>query len=298
MTVTTTIVCSCASEKKWSEIDLIQEETPPNGVRIGDFYCDQTETTNFNWLEYMFWTKRTYGPKSKEYLQTQIDPLVWLDDDSCNIDLTKHYLRHPAYRDYPVVGISQNQAEQYSKWRSDRVFEYMLIRDGIIEYNDSQNEENVFTIANFFSGKIERIDTVTRVSYYPEFSIPSSIDRQEILEYADSLDKKYSSKYHSKHPRSKEISIIHSDITPCSEDSTRRDPTRPVQSYYSPKRVNPIYDLRGNVSEWAKENSTTFGGSWGNEIEQIRSFDTIKASVASKYIGFRNICRYRKWGEK
>lgn len=288
------LLYSCITIKKSFNDVLAKEETPPNGVRVSDFYCDRTEITNFSWMEYMFWTSRTYGSKSKEFFDTKIDSMVWIDD-SCTINLAKDYLRHPAYRDYPVVGISQRQANQFSKWRSDRVFEYILVREGIIEYNKSQNKENLFTISNFFNGKIERIDKIKKVEFYPEFSLPNASERKLILKFSDSLDLKYSSKYYSKNKKSKDIKIIHCDISLCLSSNNLKDPTRPVQSYFGPKNLKQIFDIRGNVSEWAKEDNITFGGNWGNDLAEIMLFDEIKASTASKYIGFRNICRFKKW---
>ena len=43
-----------------------------------------------------------------------------------------NYLRHPAYRDYPVVGVSWEQANDYCTWRTDRVNERILIDAGLI----------------------------------------------------------------------------------------------------------------------------------------------------------------------
>lgn len=44
--------------------------------------------------------------------------------------MTNNYLRHPAYADYPVVGVSWIQAVEFSKWRTDRVNEHILETEG------------------------------------------------------------------------------------------------------------------------------------------------------------------------
>jgi len=40
--------------------------------------------------------------------------------------MTNNYLRHPAYAEYPVVGVNWIQATEFAKWRTDRVNEKML----------------------------------------------------------------------------------------------------------------------------------------------------------------------------
>jgi len=289
---------SCMSSKIISGNGPLKHGNPPGGILISEnFYCDRTEVMNFHWMEYMFWTKRTYGSESAEFLNTLPDTLVWVEPDSCTTKFVDFYLRHPATRSHPLVGISQQQAKDYSKWRSDRVFEYMLIHDEVIAYNEFQNRENVFTIENFFNNKIERLNSDREIIYYPEFRLPTISERNLILKYSDSLDSLHSDKYYSKHPKSRDIELIYCDKIPCLNDTTWTEPTRPVRSYYSRKRINPFYDLRGNVSEWAAETNIVFGGSWGDDCSTIMKTDTAVSSTASKYIGFRNVCEFKKWGE-
>jgi formylglycine-generating enzyme required for sulfatase activity len=45
--------------------------------------------------------------------------------------MVNNYLRHPAYANYPVVGVSWIQAVEFSKWRTNRVNELMLEKEGV-----------------------------------------------------------------------------------------------------------------------------------------------------------------------
>ena len=79
----------------------------------------------------MSWTERVFGKTSEEFKSTLPDTSVWkMKNYTCLTMsvLENYYLRHPMYRNYPLVGISQKQAIAFSKWRSDRVFEYILIK--------------------------------------------------------------------------------------------------------------------------------------------------------------------------
>ena len=61
------------------------------------------------------------------------DTLVWRNALGFNEVLAESYLRHPSYSDYPVVGVSWNQANDYCKWRTDRVNEKILMDKGVLK---------------------------------------------------------------------------------------------------------------------------------------------------------------------
>ena len=75
-------------------------------------------------------------------------------------DKVTYYLRHPAYRDYPVVGVSWLQANDFCKWRTDRVNEFVLIREGLLEQNANQQNEPFTTDAYFPFFPLITIDTL------------------------------------------------------------------------------------------------------------------------------------------
>ena len=63
-----------------------------------------------------------------------------------------NYLRHPAYGNYPVVGVSWKQVDAYAKWRTDRVNEKILIDRGILAPDNAQSGENIFTTETYLAG--------------------------------------------------------------------------------------------------------------------------------------------------
>ncbi|NQZ78390.1 MAG: SUMF1/EgtB/PvdO family nonheme iron enzyme, partial [Ekhidna sp.] len=87
-----------------------QRKKPPGTVRINDtLYVDQIEVTNIHWLEYEFYVSRDSIP---EYHQS-ILPISAVTDI-----YRPYYFRYPGYKDYPVVGISYEQASEYCIWRT------------------------------------------------------------------------------------------------------------------------------------------------------------------------------------
>ncbi|HIB76159.1 MAG TPA: gliding motility lipoprotein GldJ [Flavobacteriales bacterium] len=128
-------------------------DNAPRRVTVSSFYMDETEVTNLFWLEYLTWLERVYGSSFPEIVERALpDTLAWREKLAYNEPLVKYYLRHPAYRDYPVVGISWRQANDFCKWRTDRVNEEILINEGLLVHSpQSQMDEEHFTTETYFN---------------------------------------------------------------------------------------------------------------------------------------------------
>lgn len=127
-------------------------DNTPRRVTVSSFYLDEFEISNFNYLEYLYWVRRTYESFPMVYKNALPDTLVWRSKLAYNEPYVEYYLRHPAYRDYPVVGVSWLQANDFCKWRTDRVNEFILIREGVLDWNPMQQDEP-FTTDAYFSGQ-------------------------------------------------------------------------------------------------------------------------------------------------
>ena len=109
----------------------------PNQQHVQSFYMDETEVTNMMYLEYLDWIKRVYPPDNPDYRSIYNgavpDTLVWRNRLGYSEVMVENYLRHPAYKDYPVVGVSWMQAVEFANWRSDRVAEMGLQEEGYLK---------------------------------------------------------------------------------------------------------------------------------------------------------------------
>ena len=111
----------------------------PSQQHVQSFYMDETEVTNKMYMEYLDWLKQVFPPEDKDghykniYLGALPDTLVWRSPLSANETMVSEYLRHPAYAEYPVVGVNWVQATQFSSWRTNRVNESILEKDGYIQ---------------------------------------------------------------------------------------------------------------------------------------------------------------------
>ncbi len=106
----------------------------PNQQHVQSFYMDETEVTNVMYLEYLDWLKKVFPPTDENYRNIYTgalpDTLVWRNRLGFNETMTENYLRHPAFANYPVVGVSWLQAVEFSDWRSNRVNELILEEKG------------------------------------------------------------------------------------------------------------------------------------------------------------------------
>jgi formylglycine-generating enzyme required for sulfatase activity len=127
----------------------------PRRVTVSSFYMDETEVTNQFWMDYLHWLKLVYGDNYPELVNRALpDTNIWREVTEYNEPQVDYYLRHPAYRDYPVVGVSWLQASEYCSWRTDRVNELILIREGLLSYNAiGQADDEHFTTDSYLSSQ-------------------------------------------------------------------------------------------------------------------------------------------------
>jgi len=116
----------------------------PNKQHVMSFYIDETEVTNLMYMEYLDWLEIVFPTNEARYRQIYEgalpDTLVWRNQLGYVEELTTNYLRHPAYAEYPVVGVNWLQAVQYAEWRTDRVNEYILEREAYVQKDVRYNE--------------------------------------------------------------------------------------------------------------------------------------------------------------
>lgn len=234
--------------------------TPPGTVQINDtLYADECEINNFSWQEYESWTKNIYGKNSKEHIASLPDTLVWREPNSYNEPYVQYYYRHPAYKDYPVVGISYEQAVAYCKWRTERVKTFLT-------------RKKDFANQNF------------------EYRLPTKAEWEKLAEsstvFLNNNTKNAKGLY--------QVNCVHpyDTLGIASSHSNNADVTAPVYSYW--KNYLGLYNMVGNVAEMVNEKGICKGGGWRMMPEDCRvGKDKVYAKPTS-WLGFRCICVVKK----
>ncbi|MFM7662668.1 MAG: SUMF1/EgtB/PvdO family nonheme iron enzyme [Bacteroidota bacterium] len=254
-----------------TEQDVMKDwNNNPRRVTVPSFYIDQTEVSNFDYLEYLFWLGRVYGsidpgnpngtynpdfesdeekdkqveeqeayqeqldaeeesgyPNKKAYVKyfkeykesftssyqevfrrALPDTLCWRSPLGAMEHFVSYYLRHPAYKEYPVVGVSWIQANEYCKWRTDRVNEYILAREGILDWEMGNKELNAFQMFNteaYLGGQYFGLQPEPKETNRYYISGEESEDEEEITDEGEEGeiddDKKFTKKSESDNGR-------------------------------------------------------------------------------------------------
>lgn len=277
--ITASVLMLVCGFKKSTPTNYSTHLLPPGTVKVApNFYCDATEITNNNWREYMYWTGRIFGFKSREYLLVLPDTNAWTKYDTNLTTYAKSYLKNISYNDYPVVGVSQQQAINFGKWRSDRVFEFILVKFGKIQFTvPQQNRTNYFTIERYLTGNFNNIVPDTNFNYYPVYSLPTIEQLGIARNYADSINK-----HHYKKQRCKLDKHTSQNI---------RITTQLADVDCSTSKNNPLLHLNDNVAEWLHEKQTATGNNWATHD----TIAIVTQRMSNCYTGFRNVCTWRKW---
>ena len=273
-------------DKMTKRLGKVSQTTfPVNCMTLNDtLMCDQTEVANIDWKEYMSYIKRLNGENSEEYLAAYPDTTGYILEitggDSLNSKVLKSdYLLSPKYDSYPLVGVTLSQVQLYSKWRSDRVFQMMLVHLNIIKYNSHPIPQNEFTIEKFLKSKKAK-KNIRLVAYYPLYFIPDLKDwevlKEKIIRKEIQIGKINSSRRSNTLQRNTDI------------------PFAVTRDYDKPLLENTIYNALGNVSEMIKEPNKAIGGSYQDELSVILDMKEVVVELPQQNVGFRNYCKWIK----
>src|SRR6478736_6681037 len=107
-------------------------------ISINGFWMDATEITNNEYRQFVNWVRDSTAATLMQYGKEvdgkfQIDwkktqTIKWGDKatvEKIDEPMTKRYFSHPAFGNYPVVGVNWNQATVFCEWRTNYLNAYL-----------------------------------------------------------------------------------------------------------------------------------------------------------------------------
>lgn len=263
----------------------------PNMLEISDnFYVDKTEVSNIAYREYLAWIKRVFGPNSIEYLTALPDQSVW-SIHSLKGDLDKKYLNDLKYDDHPVVGITIEQAQKYTDWRTERILEMFLIENRIIAINPSPSRDNYFSLERLKNGEYPTLKKIASNFIYPKLTIPTSTEWQLLSGINSSNYTGIDStlKHNRKYFKRNKLNIPISQKR--KKKKRKKNPIK--KDVDSALNIHGLYHTVGNVAEFVSDKpGYTIGGSWKNKIPLEKIGNPIRQNTPNCWTGFRCVARF------
>ncbi len=263
-----------------------------NTYSMKSFYIFPYEVSNGQYLEFIHDLKISNDTTLQKAL---LDTLVWRHKLAYNEPYVEYYFRHPAYRDYPVVGVTHAQCEKYCEWLTKKYNAMEKRKFKKVKFRLPTKYE-WYCAASFQNPKKSKKEG-TKMSYYADNIFPwnhSSLKNKEgkylanfmKIDDADVIrvqTKDSSSNFYAGYIRGNaEYMGIASNLNDAA------DVTAPVNSYW-PNDLG-IYNLAGNVEEFVAEYGITKGGSWNDPGYYLRNtvIETYNSSnEATSSRGFR-----------
>jgi formylglycine-generating enzyme required for sulfatase activity len=220
----------------------------PVNITTRGFYLSDIEVSNGMYLTYL---NELQATDAAAYLKALPDTNAWMSNMMYAEPYRDYYLRHPAYRDYPVVGVTHSQAKAYCSWLTRKVLE---LKDP--EYANSHFDlpsENEWICAA--SGGKE-------FNYFPW-------DGNSMM----SREGKWLANFQP----------VDQSTARRDDDTTRNHTytvyggqyfmdgafiTTSVHSYHA--NLNGLYNMAGNVEEMVNEEGVSKGGSWSDTGYYLR----------------------------
>lgn len=235
------------------------------------FFISKMEVSNFNYQEYLDDLKKT--GKMDEYRLALVDSAKWNSTYFQGDKYVQHYFNHKAYKYYPVVNLTRQQAEKYCEWLTQVWRKY------------TQNQSLVLRLPK----RAEFLRAANGTDFYRPYAWNSPYLRtQKGKMMANFLQIDGGAITRDTVTGKFKVATNYFDII--GNGAEYADITAPVQSYL-PNEFG-IFNLNGNVSEMVSEQNIAVGGDWNSPGYDIRNQSTKKFTEANPMVGFRPVMTF------
>lgn len=249
-----------------------------NKVSVNAFHIWPYELSNGLYLQYITALKNS---DSIKYIAALPDSTVWLEKGSYNKPYVTYYFTHPAYRDYPAVGVNHDQAILFCLWLTEKYNTYANRKYKKVQFDLPTEVEWMYAAAS------------TEQNYYYPWPGPHLLNSNGdhlanhiVISQASIIDVLKDGK------RTFEYIGFDEAFSEFFTEGSKSDIYAPVNSYW-PNKFG-LYCMAGNVEEFVKEKGITKGGSWNDtgyyiKITSRQKYNSERSQSAER--GFRFVMR-------
>jgi formylglycine-generating enzyme required for sulfatase activity len=255
-------------QKEFVFIPSSDETQSGLGKQMSAFMMSKTEISNGQYRAFLADLK-SKGELDK-YALAVYDSTVW-NVSYCE-PFMNYYGWHPAYRNYPVVGVSKAGAELYCQWLTDKI-NTQLAGKGKVKVMIPTSEQWLYaaqsgtkgTVYSWGGHRLQNIRGQQLCNYrnlgaenihWNEAKNQYEIERAPSFGVAEALSD-------------------HADIT------------APVTSYF--ETTYGLYNMNGNVAELVSDADKAMGGSWNSAGYDVRNESSVTFQKPTSPVGFRPV---------
>jgi formylglycine-generating enzyme required for sulfatase activity len=223
-----------------------------------NLYACQFEVSNYEYLCFLDWTRKTKG--ENEYQKNLPDTLVWRSPLGYHEKYCIYYLRHPAFRDYPVIGVSYEQALNYCNWLTSTTNQLL---------KDKKIKKIQFRLPSEEEWELAARGGMPEGTIFPWGTSSYRVERGKLKGYIRAnFNTGYSDNF---------------GLAGTLNDGSNITVSK---SEFWPNNYG-LYNIAGNVAEMVTEQSICKGGSWykGSHKMVISTRDTFE--IADSWVGIR-----------
>lgn len=230
---------------------------------VQSFFMLNTEVSNMHYKEYLSHLKNNV---SEEVYQAALPDFSRWELLDKSISFGEAYFNAPAFREYPVVNVSQEQALRYCEWLTtvlqEKTADYTLrVRlplraEFLSATNNSLTSPYAWKESSLTNKKGEQLCNYREIPF-------SQLTRDEKT----------------------------GGIVEVKNNEKVQHLTAPVKSY-SPNEYG-LYNLNGNVAEWIIEPNVAMGGDWTSLGYDVRNESEKLVEEAHPTVGFRVVITYK-----
>lgn len=256
-----------------------QGKTIVNGdtITCEAFFISKKEVSNLNYQEYLDDLKK--AGKMDELRSALVDSAKWNSKYFQGDKYVRHYFNHKAYKNYPVVNLTRQQAEKYCEWLTQIWREYTKNQTIVIRLPkraEFLRAANGSSLDRPYAWNSPYIRTQKGKMMANFLQIDGGCITRDTL--------------------TGKLALATNFFDYIGNGGHYADVTTPVESYF-PNEFG-IYNLNGNVSEMVADENIAVGGDWNSPGFDIRNQSTKKFTEANPTVGFRPVMTFLEGSKK